>query len=373
MNVKTEILKLSLTEKPLLLDGGGKLEHLQIAYQTYGKLNRDKSNAILVCHALTGNAHAAGILSSVEENKNASPDLLGRYSQLYPNKSGWWDELIGEDKLFDTKKYFVVCPNILGSCYGSTGPTTLFAGKPYRMDFPEISVRDMVKVQKYLIDFLEIKKLFTVVGGSLGGMQAIEWAIMYPDLVESIIPIASSVQHSPWAISFNRLSREAIMTDPNWMNGNYENQPAAGLSVARKIAMISYRSYESFKVRFDRNKDHRKGKFLIETFLDHHAEKLIERFDANSYIALSKAMDKHDVAKNRGNLKEVLSSIRQKTLVIGISSDILYPPEEQKFIQSIIPNSIYKEIESIHGHDAFLIEFKQLEKIIGEFLSQILA
>jgi homoserine O-acetyltransferase len=373
MNVRTEILKLSLTEKPLLLDCGEKFEQLQIAYQTYGKLNSDKSNAILVCHALTGNAHAAGVLSNLEENINASPDLLKKYSKLYHNKSGWWDELIGEDKLFDTKKYFVVCPNILGSCYGTTGPTTLFAGKPYRMDFPEISVRDMVRVQKYLIDFLGIKKLFTVVGGSLGGMQAIEWAIMYPDIVESIIPIATSVQHSPWAISFNSLSREAIMKDPDWMNGNYENQPVRGLSAARKIAMISYRSYDSFKLRFDRNKDHLKGKFFVETFLDHHAEKLIERFDANSYICLSKAMDNHDIAKGRGSLKKVLSSITQKTLVIGISSDILYPPEEQKFIQSLIPNSIYREIESIHGHDAFLIEFKQLEKIIGDFLSQILA
>ncbi|GAB4130087.1 MAG: homoserine O-acetyltransferase [Ignavibacteriales bacterium] len=369
MNVKTEILKLSFENNPFKFESGEELKHLQIAYQTYGELNNDKSNVILICHALTGNAHAAGILMETESDDNSSPDLLGKYSKLYHGKSGWWDELIGIEKVFDTRKYFVICSNIIGSCYGTSGPTTIHSTKPFRMSFPQVTIRDMVRVQKGLIDYLGIKKILSVVGGSLGGMQAFEWALMYPDIVESIIPIATSVQHSPWAIALNKLSREAIMQDPNWMNGNYETQPVSGLSIARKLAMISYRSYDSFQQRFSRNKNHSKDKFLIETFLDHHAEKLLERFDANAYIYLSKAMDENDIAKNRGSLSEVLSSIKQKTMVIGISSDILYPPAEQKSFQALIPNSVYREINSIHGHDAFLIEFEQLTKFIGEFLS----
>lgn len=369
MKVKTEILKLSLNEKPMQFESGKTLSNLQIAYQSYGELNRDRTNVILICHALTGNAHAAGTLSSIEKDENSTPDLLGKYSRLYKDKPGWWNELIGEGKVFDTKKYFVICSNIIGSCYGSSGPTTIHNGKPFRMNFPKVTVRDMVKAQKYLIDFLGIKKILAVVGGSLGGMQAFEWALMYPNIVESIIPIASSVQHSPWAIALNKLSREAIMKDPEWSDGNYSQQPINGLSFARKLAMISYRSYDSFQQRFSRNLNHTKDKFLVETFLEHHAEKLIERFDANAYIYLSQAMDENDIAKNRGSIVDVLYSIKQKALIIGISSDILYPPSEQKSIQKMIPNSIYREINSIHGHDAFLIEFEQLTKFIGNFLS----
>lgn len=368
MIAETKLFKKDLKLNPIILDSGEKLDSIQIAYQTYGEINSSRDNVILICHALTGNAHAAGRLKGIEFNPNSNPDLLHQYSVLYKDKYGWWNELIGDGKIFDTKKYFVICSNILGSCYGSTGPTSFYNDETYRMNFPEITVRDMVKVQKELMDELGVNKILTAVGGSLGGMQVFEWALTFPDLVESIIPIASPVQHSPWAIALNRLSREAIMKDPEWKNGNYSSQPANGLSIAREIAMISYRSYDSFNERFGRNKTQRKDKFLIESFLEHHAEKLIARFDANTYIYLSKAMDNFDLSNGRAEIKEVLRTIRQKALIIGISSDILYPTSELKEYIKYIPNAEYDEINSIHGHDAFLIEFEQLKKIIGQFL-----
>ena len=346
MNVETKILQLNLNKNPIALDSGAQLDSIQIAYQTYGKLNSQRDNVILVCHALTGNAHAAGILSGIEYNPNSNPDLLHQYSVLYKGKTGWWDKLIGEGKVFDTNKYFIICPNILGSCYGTTGATSKNSNKVFKMNFPEVTVRDMVKVQKLLIDELGIKKILAAVGGSLGGMQVFEWALTFPDMIESIIPIAAPVQHSPWAIALNRLSREAIMTDPEWNSGNYDSQPIVGLSLARKIAMISYRSYNSFQQRFSRNKTHKKDKFLVESFLDHHAEKLLERFDANTYLYLSKAMDNFDLASGRGNIQEVLKTIKQKVLIIGISSDILYPTEELKEYIKYIPNAEYDEINT---------------------------
>jgi len=367
MLVETKLLKSDLKQKPLILDSGSKLDYVQIAYQTYGELNSSRDNVILICHALTGNSHAAGKLRGFEYNPNANPDLLNRYSQLYKDKSGWWDELIGEGKVFDTKKYFIICSNTLGSCYGTTGPTSLNGENTYRMNFPKITVRDMVKVQKILIEYLGIKKILAAVGGSLGGMQVFEWALSFPDLVETIIPIASPVQHSPWAIALNRLAKEAIMKDPKWNLGNYIEQPTNGLSIARQAAMISYRSHESFQQRFARNKTQEQGKFLVESFLDHHSEKLLERFDANTYIYLSEAMNNFDLSNDRGNIVDVLRSIKQKSLITGISSDILYPTTELKSYLKFISKAEYAEINSIHGHDAFLIEFGQLEKIIGQF------
>jgi len=377
MKVKTEIVTLFDKSKPFELESGSDLFPVQVAYQTYGELNSEGTNAVLICHALTGNAHAAGVLTDEENDNRSNPDLLNKYSILNKRKTGWWNELIGEGKLFDTKKYFVISSNILGSCYGTTGPISIknIFNRNFGVNFPTVTVRDMVKLQKELIDYLNVQKLATVAGGSLGGMQVLEWAVMYPEVVESIIPIATSAQHSPWAISLNEASRHAIKNDPKWMSGNYKSQPYNGLALARKIAMISYRSMGSFEQKFSRERKNENSSkldteniFQIESYLNHHGDKLNQRFDANTYIYLSHAMDLHDVALNRNSLEEVLGSINIPALSVGISSDILYPPDEQKIIASLIPNAGYKEIDSIHGHDGFLIEFDQMTEMIRKFL-----
>jgi homoserine O-acetyltransferase len=239
----------------------------------------------------------------------------------------------------------------------------------YKMSFPKISVRDMVKVQKELFEKLKISKIKLAIGGSLGGMQIYEWAIMNSDMIESIMPIAASVGHSPWAIGLNEAQRHAIKTDPNWNNGNYISQPLQGLSLARKIAMLTYRSYESFNNKFGRKLNSNNSLYEVESYLAYQGEKIAKRFDANTYLCLSEAMDNHDVGIGRGGVTKALKKIKCKTEIVGISSDILYPVEEQKKITSLISNASYSEIESIHGHDAFLIEFNQLDKIIRKFLN----
>ncbi len=371
MKTKTRFKKLYTKETPLKLESGETLDSVDVAYQTFGKLNEDKTNVILVNHALTGNAHVAGIIDNDELENTIEIPQLYKYNKMYLGKEGWWAPLFGKGKAIDTEKYFVVCPNVLGSCYGTTGPASMNdkTGKPFAMTFPQVTVRDMVKVQKELLDNLGINKIKMAIGGSLGGMQVLEWAIMYEDFIESIMPIATSAGHSPWAIGFNEASRNAITNDPAWNNGNYSSQPEQGISLARKIAMITYRSYNSFNKKFGRTLNPKKEDYFeVESYLNYQGVKLTNRFDANTYLYLSKAMDLHDVGKNRGGIKEALGKIKCQTECIGISSDILYPAEEQKEIASNIPNAEYKESNSIHGHDAFLIEFEQLDKIIRRFL-----
>lgn len=379
MIVRTDFAEFFGGVHPLELESGEKLSNVRVAYQTYGELNNEGTNAILICHALTGNAHAAGIIEEEEFDKFSQPDLVNKYFNMVRGKPGWWDEVIGPGKIFDTQKYFVICSNVLGSCYGTSGPVSFNpkSSKTYQSNFPQVTVRDMVAVQKQLIDKLGVNELFTVTGGSLGGMQVLEWAVMYPDLVRSIIPIATSAVHSAWAIGVGEIERNAIKNDPLWDGGNYVEQPQKGLALARKIAMLTYRTMPSIEKKFARELTqgtdifNKSNKFQIENYLDYQGEKLVKRFDANTYITLTEVMDKHDLGLNRGDIKDVLNSIKAKTLSIGIDSDLLYPVNEQKFIADNIKNAIYAEINSIHGHDAFLIEFEQLNKIIGDFFKKL--
>ncbi len=341
-------------DQPLRLELGGELRPVDVAFETYGTMNLTGSNVILVCHALTGNARAAGV----------GPD----------GQQGWWDGLIGPGRAFDTNRYFVVCSNFLGSCYGTTGPVSpnSATGRPYRMQFPSFTVRDMVRVQHALLGRLGVRRLAAVAGGSLGGMQVLEWALMYPEMVDAIIPIATAVRHSAWCIGLNEAGRNAIMNDPLWNDGEYDEQPAAGLALARVIAMISYRSRVSFEHRFGRNRSPAGNGttiFDIQSYLRYQGQKLVERFDAATYVGITNAMDAHDVTRDRGGLGQVLAAIRARVLCLGIDTDVLYPVDEQKAIATAIPGAIYREITSQHGHDAFLIEFEQLNALIGGFLA----
>ena len=334
---------------PLLLESGSTLPEVNVEFETYGKLNADRSNAILVCHALTAGAHAAGL------NEGDS-------------QPGWWDPLIGPGRALNTRRYFVVCSNILGSCYGSTGPTSVnpWTGRPYGASFPAITVRDMVRVQKRLLEMLGVQRLACVTGSSLGGMQALEWGILYPNYCETMIPLSIAARQTAWCIALNSVARAAINLHPEH-----------GLAAARMIGMISYRSPEEFENRFGRRKQHAflsaydaANVFEIESYLAHQGRKLADRFDADTYVCLSRAMDLHDVSERRGNLEDVLGSVRAATLCIGVSSDMRYPTVHQRELAEGIPGALYGEIDSIHGHDAFLIEFDQLGSMISGFLAE---
>lgn len=366
--VETKTARLFNESNPLAMDCGASFSPIDVAYETYGELNSTGTNAIVVCHALTGSAHAAGFSS--EDVKSI----------------GWWDSFIGDGKPLDTKKYFIISSNFFGGSYGTTGSSSINAetGKPYGLSFPQMTVRDMVNVQKSLINHLGVKKIKTVIGGSLGGMQVLEWALMFPDSVESIIPIATAAQHSPWAIGLNDVARQAITNDPEWHDGNYYDfgQPEKGFALARQIAMLSYRSEKEFLERFGRERQKVNGKestyrfdssnlFQIESYLHYQGKKLVQRFDANTYLYITRAMDLHDVSFQRGPIDKVLSSISIPTLSIGIDSDILYPVSEQQKIARSIPEAEYHQITSPYGHDAFLIEFEQMAALVQKFLNDI--
>lgn len=349
----------------LKLESGEKFGPVTLVYETYGALNHDKSNAVLVLHALSGDAHAAG----VNEGQN---------------NPGWWNSMIGPGKAFDTDKYFVICSNVLGGCRGSTGPSSINpkTKNPYALDFPLVSIGDMVAAQRYLVDSLGIDKLLSVVGGSMGGMQVLSWVTRYPDRVRSFIPIATAIRHSPQQIAFNEVGRQAIMADPDWNKGNYYNGavPARGLAVARMIGHITYMSDISMAEKFGREKKSAKqpfkftADFEVEGYLRYRGDNFVKRFDANSYLYLTKALDNFDASAGRP-FEAALKGVKAKALVIAFQSDWLYPAYQSKEIVRACKlsgvDATYCEINSTYGHDAFLLEIEEETYLVSHFLKKV--
>ncbi len=363
--VETQYYTFAEPPNEMVLECGRKLGPVTLAYETYGQLNEAKSNAILIVHALTGDAHVAGY---------NSPD---------DPKPGWWDNMVGPGKAFDTSKYFVICSNIIGGCKGSTGPisTNPATGKPYALDFPMVTIRDMVDAQKQLVDHLGIRQLMCVVGGSMGGMQALQWAVAYPDMVRMAMPIATTARLSPQAIAFDAVGRHAIMADPDWNNGDYYGgePPKSGLGIARMVGHITYLSDASMHRKFGRDlQDKVKPdydfvtEFQVESYLNYQGDAFVKRFDANSYLYITKAMDYFDLAEPSGDLRKELSKARAAFLVISFSSDWLFPTYMSKeIVTALRRNNLdvsYAEIQTDYGHDAFLLEVETLSRLVTNFL-----
>lgn len=362
---KTE-LKILKYDYKIKLNSGVEFGPIEIAYETYGELNEQGDNAILVLHALTGDAHAAGYYSEGDK------------------KYGWWDEMIGPDKAFDTNKYFVVSSNMLGGCSGTTGPSSINpeTGKPYGLTFPVITMEDAVQVQKILVDALGIKKMI-VAGGSMGGMQALEWATAYPDYVSKTVIIASTSRLTAQGIAFNAVGRNAILSDENFNGGDYydKKHPEKGLSVARMIGHITYLCEESMHKKFGRRlQDKSKPDFdfgidfQVESYLQHQGLTFVERFDANSYLYITKAVDYFDLADKYGSLEEAFKHADSAFLIISFSSDWLFPTEQSKEMTKALVRAgkdvSFCEIQSPCGHDAFLLEFQTQTEIIKSFLKK---
>ena len=357
--MRPRVIDVATPDDPLRLQLGGVLPRVAAAFEEYGERNAAGDNTVLVCHALTGSAHAAG--------RNEREEV-----------PGWWDPLIGPGKAIDTERFHVVCANVLGGCYGTTGPSSLEpdSGHKYAMSFPRYTVRDMVEAQKRLLDRLGVTSLRAVIGGSMGGMQVLEWAAMYPGFVRGIVPIAIGARHSAWAIGLNEVARRAITSDPAWNDGDYgsQQQPETGLGLARAIAMLTYRSFASLEQKFGRERAlaSRNGlgaSFEIAGYLEYQGVKLVKRFDANTYLYLTLAMDDYDVTEGRGRAAQVLGQMSMPALVMGIDSDVLYPEAEAKALVEHLPNASYARINSPHGHDAFLIEFPQVAVRLRRFLA----
>lgn len=332
---------------PLRLESGDQLFEVQVAYRTWGQLNDTRDNAVLVCHAFTG----------------------------WADLETWWEPLLGTDRALDPDRDFIVCSNILGSCYGTTGATSInpVTGKPYGSTFPAITIRDMVHVQALLARALGIRSIQLAIGGSLGGMQVLEWAALYPQMVRAIAPIAAPGRHSAWCIGLSEAQRQAIYADPNWKDGNYspDEPPIGGLAAARMMAISMYRSWASFETRFGRQYQVSGSQFEIASYMQYQGQKLVERFDANTYVSLSLAMDSHDLTRPNQNYESVLQSIVHPALVVAINSDILYPPIEQQELAALMPNAELAWLESPHGHDAFLIDMDTLNEMVVQFRQRV--
>jgi homoserine O-acetyltransferase/O-succinyltransferase len=365
--VHTEYYTFAAPPDKLVLDNGSELGPITVAYETYGELNAAKDNVLIVEHALTASAHAAG--------RHHADDK-------YP---GWWDVMIGPGRAFDTSKYFVVCSNILGSCYGTTGPASINpeTAKEYGQTFPVVTVRDMVQVQKRLVDHLGIKGIKCVIGGSMGGMQAIEWALLYPDIVESIVLIASGANSNPQSIAIHKVGIRAIIDDPNWNGGHYfgGELPRNGLAIARMIGHITYLNHEWLWEKFGRKhsdpenmKKRLDSKFDIENYLEYQGDKFVDRFDANSYIYIMRAIDIYDAAEGYPDLKDSFSRIKcKKVFVSSFTSDWLFPTYQSKeIVEALTANDInvdYYDIDSPYGHDSFLLEYRELTGYLKRFFN----
>ena len=362
--VETKYYELS---NELLLECSRMLGPITLAYETYGEMNSDKSNCILVLHALSGDAHAAG--------RHHPED----------RKPGWWDNMIGPGKAFDTNKYFIICSNVIGGCKGSTGPSSINPAteKPYGLDFPIVTIPDMVNAQKALVDFLGIEQLLCVVGGSMGGMQTLQWAVSYPEMVRLAIPIATTGRLSAQAIAFDAVGRHAVMADPNWHNGHYYGLaiPSRGLEIARMIGMITYQSDKSMHKKYGRDLQDKiepdydfVTEFQVESYLNYQGDAFVteRHFDANSYLYITKAMDYFDLAQPSGDLRKELSKAKAAFLVISVSSDWLFPSYMSKEIVSALRRNnldvSYAELQSEAGHDAFLLEVETITHLIVNFL-----
>ncbi len=363
----TEVKYFTFANPPneLKLESGEKLGPITLAYETYGELNPQKSNAVLVLHALSGDAHAAG-------------------TNGLDNVSGWWDSLIGSGKGLDTNKYFVICSNIIGGCKGSTGPSSINpkTGQPYGLDFPVITIGDMVNAQRHLIDHLGIEKLLAVIGGSMGGMQVLQWMVAYPNKIRSAIPIATTMKHTPQQIAFNEVGRQAVMADPYWRKGSYYGGkiPAKGLAVARMIGHITYMSdtsmAEKFGRRFKQDKEPFKfsADFEVEGYLRYRGDNFVKRFDANSYLYITKAIDYFNIL-NGHSLGSIFKGLKAKVLVLAFKSDWLYPAYQSQEIVKALKlagvDASYCEVNSTYGHDAFLLEVEEETHLIKHFLKTV--
>ncbi len=325
------------------LESGETLPALQLKFTTVGTLNAERTNAVWVCHALTGNS----------------------------DFTDWWGGLFTPDGPFDASQHFIICANILGGCYGSTGPLSLnpATGKSYYHDFPTLTIRDVVKAFDLLRQELKINQVHTAIGGSMGGQQVLEWAILRPEVFQHIIPISCNASHSPWGIAFNETQRMAIEADPTWK----ENSPRAGiegLKAARAIGMISYRQYHTYLETQQEKNNETIDDFRAATYQRYQGDKLANRFNTYTYWLLSKIMDSHNVGRNRESIEAALRSIKAKTLVVGIDSDVLFILDEQKYLATTIPGAELEIIQSIYGHDGFLVEFEHLKKIIRQYFKK---
>jgi len=364
--VETRHLTFAAPPQEITLECGRRLGPVTLAYETYGELNEARDNAILVVHALSGDAHAAG------------------YHHARDKQPGWWDIMIGPGKAFDTRNYFIICSNVIGGCKGSTGPGSVdpCTGRPYGLNFPMVTVRDWVDTQKVLLDHLGIQQLLGVVGGSTGGMQVLQWVVSYPDMVRLAIPIATTSKLSAQAIAFNEVGRQAIQSDPDWRDGDYYGKavPRHGLAIARMIGHITYLSDRSMHQKFGRRLQDKsaygydfRADFQVESYLRYKGNHFVNRFDANSYLYITKAMDYFDLSQAYGSLEGALAGVTTRFLVISFSSDWLFPTYQSKEIVSALRRAhadvIFTEIQTDYGHDAFLLESQQLTSLISNFLS----
>jgi len=369
--VETKFATLYSNEHPLLLACGGELASVTVAFETYGQLNEDRSNAVFVCHALTGDAHAAGVHAADEK------------------KPGWWDGFIGPGKGLDTDRYFVICANVLGGCQGTTGPGSIdpATGKRYCLSFPFLTVRDIVAVHAKLVEYLGIHSLCAVIGGSLGGMQVLEWAVRFPDQVRSAIVLASAAKLAAQGIAFNAVGRRAIYADAGFAGGDYydTNGPRYGLAIARMVAHITYLSEDSIELKFGRRLQdssefayamQKETEFQIESYLHHQGKRFVQRFDANSYLYLTRAMDYFDLSEGFGSLAEALAHSRARFLVVSYDTDWLFPTSQsQELVTALLQagrHATFLELGCAFGHDSFLIDLKPLNELVTPFLQHSL-